>query len=122
MGVCRQWTTLLTNTAVALPACLPACVHVCVCLLCIQALLYAVTLTQYDLGAPVTPLPRENPPSIIPFCLTLFNFGTLDDFSNFVNNRGDNTMVRRHSGMLLPTFVRLAGQKQPDRSPLCEGA
>lgn len=52
-----------------------------------QALLYAVTLTQYDLGAPIAPLPRENPPSIIPFCLTLFNFGTLDDFSNFVNDR-----------------------------------
>jgi hypothetical protein len=52
-----------------------------------------VTLTQYDLGAPVAPLPREDGPSIIPFCLTLFNFGTLDDFSEFVNNRGQNVTV-----------------------------
>jgi hypothetical protein len=45
-----------------------------------------VALTQYDLGAPVTPLPREAGASIIPFCLSLFNFATLDDFRNFANS------------------------------------
>jgi hypothetical protein len=55
-------------------------------LTCTQALLYAVTLTGYDLGTPVVPLPREPPPSVVPYCLTFFNFGTLDDFANFVDD------------------------------------
>lgn len=58
-----------------------------------QALLYAATITQYDLGTPVTPLPREGGTSVIPFCLTLFNFATLDDFSTFVNNGTFNNTV-----------------------------
>uniref|UniRef100_A0A383VL49 Uncharacterized protein n=1 Tax=Tetradesmus obliquus TaxID=3088 RepID=A0A383VL49_TETOB len=58
-------------------------------LTCTQSLLYAVTLTSYDLGAPAGPLPRENPATIVPFCLGLFNFGTLDDFSAFVDENND---------------------------------
>jgi hypothetical protein len=54
--------------------------------LLLQALLYAVTFSQYDLGAPVSRLPREDGPTSIPFCLNLFNFATLDDFEAFVNN------------------------------------
>lgn len=53
----------------------------------LQALLYGVTLTNSDLGAPYGPLPRQNPPSVVPFCLGLFNFGTLDDFAKFVQER-----------------------------------
>lgn len=53
-------------------------------------MLYGVTLTSYDLGLPAGPLPRENPPTIIPFCLTLFNFGVLDDFVNFVDENGND--------------------------------
>jgi hypothetical protein len=56
----------------------------------VQALLYGVTLTSYDMGIPAGPLPRENPPTIIPFCLTLFNFGVLDDFANFVDESSDD--------------------------------
>jgi hypothetical protein len=61
----------------------------------LQALLYAVTFTQYDLAAPVSRLPREDGPTTIPFCLNLFNFATLDDFEEFVNNRTDKFTVRR---------------------------
>lgn len=70
-----------------------------------------MTLTQYDLGAPIAPLPRENPPSIIPFCLTLFNFGTLDDFSNFVNDR-NVTGVSAHVILLFAPQALLVSVKR----------
>jgi hypothetical protein len=41
------------------------------------------------LATPAGPLPRENPQAIVPFCLGLFNFGTLDDFSAFVDENND---------------------------------
>ncbi|KAF8058910.1 inosine triphosphate pyrophosphatase [Scenedesmus sp. PABB004] len=53
-----------------------------------QALLYAVTLQGYDLGAPAAPLPRDAFPSAVPFCLSLFNFATLDDFTAFADAAG----------------------------------
>lgn len=55
-----------------------------------QALLYAATFTNYDLGAPVNSLLREGGVVNIPFCLSLFNFATLDDFARFVNNENVN--------------------------------
>eukprot|EP00879_Flechtneria_rotunda_P012936 GHRR01013509.1.p1 GENE.GHRR01013509.1~~GHRR01013509.1.p1 ORF type:complete len:430 (+),score=118.95 GHRR01013509.1:611-1900(+) len=67
-------------------------------LTCTQALLYAVTLANYDLGAPAAPLPREDPPSVVPFCLTLFNFGALDDFSNFVDDNSDYELFFDNNG------------------------
>jgi hypothetical protein len=71
----------------------------------LQSLLYAVTLTNYDLGAPAGPLPRENPQAIVPFCLGLFNFGTLDDFSNFVDENNDYELFFDNNRCVLRIIV-----------------
>jgi hypothetical protein len=44
-----------------------------------QALTYGVTLANYDHSSPSGPLPRNNAPNLIPFCLNAFNFATLDE-------------------------------------------
>lgn len=70
------------HTAAAAAAGCPTCY--------LQSLLYGLTLSNYDLGAPVTPVPREDPGStLIPYCLQFFNFGTLDDFAAFVDGNSD---------------------------------
>lgn len=78
---CSSLSLLLPPCPTHPPCCLP------------QALLYAATFTNYDLGAPVNPLPREGGVVNIPFCLSLFNFATLDDFSRFVNNENRTSSV-----------------------------
>ena len=56
----------------------------------LQTLVAGVTLSNYDLGQVGGPLPRGDPPALIPFCLQFFNFATLDDFASFVDDEFRN--------------------------------
>lgn len=51
----------------------------------LQTLTASWTLANYDVGAPGGPLPRGDPPALIPYCLQFFNFATLDDFGSFID-------------------------------------